>query len=106
MKFIKTHLDGLFVIEPKVFTDSRGFFMEIYNQRVFADNGVAEPFVQDNISLSGKGTLRGLHYQLQPHEQGKLVRVTEGAVFDVSVDIRRGSPTFGQWFGHTLSAEN
>jgi dTDP-4-dehydrorhamnose 3,5-epimerase len=106
MKFIETKLKGLYIIEPLVLRDARGFFMEAYNQRVFQENGVQEIFVQDNVSRSVKGTLRGLHYQLRPHAQGKLVRVTEGAVFDVAVDIRRGSPTFGQWFGHTLSAEN
>ena len=106
MKFIETKLKGVYVIEPKVFSDARGFFMESYSHRVFREHGIQEVFVQDNISRSVKGALRGLHYQLNPHAQGKLVRVTEGAVFDVAVDIRRGSPTFGQWFGYTLSAEN
>src|SRR5215510_14953506 len=106
MKFIESPLKGLFIIEPKVFPDARGFFMESYNQKTFRENGVDAAFVQDNISRSGRGTLRGLHYQLAPHGQGKLVRVTEGEVFDVAVDIRRGSPTFGRWFGHALSADN
>jgi len=106
MKFIKTKIQGLWIIEPRVFVDARGFFMESYNRRKFWENGIYEEFVQDNISRSIKGTLRGLHYQLSPHSQGKLVRVTEGAVFDVAVDLRLGSSTFGKWFGYTLSAEN
>ncbi|HWP47612.1 MAG TPA: dTDP-4-dehydrorhamnose 3,5-epimerase [Candidatus Limnocylindrales bacterium] len=106
MRFIKTKFKGLLIIEPQIFRDVRGFFMESYNRRKFSENGIPSEFVQDNISRSVKGTLRGLHYQLNPHSQGKLVRVTEGAVFDVAVDIRFGSPTFGQWFGYILSAEN
>lgn len=99
-------LDGVKLIEPKVFGDSRGFFFESFNAREFAQQvqgGVT--FVQDNHSRSAKGVLRGLHYQIQ-HAQGKLVRVTEGEVFDVAVDLRRSSPTFGKWAGITLSAEN
>lgn len=102
----KTPIDGVLVLEPKVFGDARGFFFESFNARDFEQaTGLKETFVQDNHSKSAKGVLRGMHYQVQ-HAQGKLVRVTEGAVFDVVVDIRKGSPTFGQWFGQELSAEN
>ena len=101
-----TPIDGVLVLEPKVFGDARGFFFESFNARDFAQaTGLNETFVQDNHSKSAKGVLRGLHYQTQ-HAQGKLVRVTQGAVFDVVVDIRKGSPTFGKWFGSELSAEN
>ena len=101
-----TPIDGVLVLEPKVFGDARGFFFESFNARDFEQaTGLKETFVQDNHSKSVKGVLRGLHYQVQ-HAQGKLVRVTQGAVFDVAVDIRHGSPTFGQWFGLELSAEN
>jgi len=112
MKFITTELPGVVVIEPQVFADERGWFMESFNQQRFAD-GLASlglplprPFVQDNESQSRRGVLRGLHYQLPPHPQGKLVRVTQGAVFDVAVDLRRGSPHFGRWVGVELSAAN
>jgi dTDP-4-dehydrorhamnose 3,5-epimerase len=99
-------IDGVLVLEPKVFGDVRGFFFESFNARDFEQaTGLKETFVQDNHSKSAKGVLRGLHYQVQ-HAQGKLVRVTQGAVFDVVVDIRQGSSTFGQWFGQELSAEN
>lgn len=92
---------------PKVFGDERGFFFESFNERAFAEaTGLSPNFVQDNHSRSACGVLRGLHYQLPPHAQGKLVRVTQGEVFDVAVDIRRSSPTFGQWVGAHLSAEN
>jgi dTDP-4-dehydrorhamnose 3,5-epimerase len=101
-----TPLAGLFVLEPKVFSDARGFFYESYNGRVFHDLGIDASFVQDNVSRSVKGVLRGLHYQLESAAQGKLVRVTHGEVFDVCVDIRNGSPTFGKWHGETLSAAN
>ena len=95
------------LIEPKVFGDARGFFFESFNQEAFTRaTGVSLPFVQDNHSRSRRGVLRGLHYQLAPKAQGKLVRVTSGAVFDVAVDIRRDSPTFGRWAGGVLSAEN
>lgn len=105
-KFSQTRIDGVLVLEPKVFDDERGFFFESFNARDFQQvTGLKETFVQDNHSKSAKGVLRGLHYQVQ-HSQGKLVRVTHGAVFDVAVDIRKGSPTFGQWFGQELSAEN
>jgi dTDP-4-dehydrorhamnose 3,5-epimerase len=102
----QTPLEGVLVLEPKVFGDARGFFFESFNARDFEQaTGVKETFVQDNHSKSAKGVLRGLHYQTQ-HAQGKLVRVTQGAVFDVAVDIRKNSPTFGRWFGLDLSAEN
>jgi dTDP-4-dehydrorhamnose 3,5-epimerase len=102
----QTPIDGVMVLDPKVFGDARGFFFESFNARDFeAATGLKETFVQDNHSKSAKGVLRGLHYQVQ-HAQGKLVRVTRGAVFDVAVDIRKDSPTFGQWFGQELSAEN
>ena len=102
----KTPIEGVLVLEPKVFGDARGFFFESFNARDFElATGLKETFVQDNHSKSAKDVLRGLHYQVQ-HAQGKLVRVTQGAVFDVAVDIRKDSPTFGQWFGLELSAEN
>jgi dTDP-4-dehydrorhamnose 3,5-epimerase len=101
-----TAIDGVLMLEPKVFGDARGFFFESFNARDFAAaTGVDLPFVQDNHSRSAQGVLRGLHYQVQ-HPQGKLVRVTEGEVFDVVVDIRPGSPTRGQWVGERLSADN
>ena len=107
MKITKTPLEGLLLIEPKVFSDERGWFMESFNQSAFDEAvGAQVNFVQDNHSQSAKGVLRGLHYQLQPHAQGKLVRVTQGAAWDVAVDIRRASPNFGQWFGVELSAAN
>lgn len=104
---VPTNLAGLLVLEPRVFGDDRGFFFESWNQRDF-DEAVGDPvaFVQDNHSRSGVGVLRGLHYQVPPHPQGKLVRCGAGAVWDVAVDIRRSSSTFGQWFGIELSAEN
>jgi dTDP-4-dehydrorhamnose 3,5-epimerase len=106
MKIIETPLAGLMVLEPKVFGDARGFFYESYNEKVFGEHDLPTHFVQDNVSRSTKGVVRGLHYQLNPSAQGKIVRVTVGEVFDVAVDIRVGSPTFGKWFGITLSAEN
>jgi dTDP-4-dehydrorhamnose 3,5-epimerase len=106
MKAIPTPIDGLLVLEPKVFGDERGFFMESFNDRIFRElSGTAVSFVQDNHSRSGRGVLRGLHYQVK-QPQGKLVRVVQGTVFDVAVDVRRASPTFGHWFGVELSAEN
>jgi len=105
MNVVKTPLPGVLVFEPRVFTDQRGFFLETYHQQRYREAGIKETFVQDNHSHSSQGTLRGLHYQLN-HPQGKLVRVVAGQVFDVAVDIRRGSPCFGQWFGEYLSAEN
>jgi dTDP-4-dehydrorhamnose 3,5-epimerase len=105
MKVTATPLAGVLVLEPKVFGDDRGYFLESFNQRAFdAAVGHHVDFVQDNHSRSSKGVLRGLHYQLDPHAQGKLVRVVRGSAFDVAVDIRRGSPTFGRWFGVNLQA--
>ena len=105
MNVIETALPGVLIIEPKVFGDARGFFLESWNEQEFARAGLRMKFVQDNHSRSSQGTLRGLHYQLQ-HTQGKLVRVTAGEVFDVAVDLRRSSSTYGKWFGTALSAEN
>jgi dTDP-4-dehydrorhamnose 3,5-epimerase len=107
MKVIKTKLDGVLIIEPTVFEDHRGFFMESYNQQKYKEIGLDINFVQDNHSLSvDAGTIRGLHYQLNPKAQTKCVRVLSGALYDVAVDIRRNSPTFGQWAGVILSEEN
>jgi len=105
MKFIETSLPGCVVIEPQVFGDSRGFFYESYNEAKYREAGIDRRFVQSNVSRSARGVLRGLHYQW-PHPQGKLVSVLEGEVYDVAVDIRQGSPTFGQWTGVMLTAEN
>lgn len=104
--FAPTKIPGVLLIEPRVFTDERGFFMQPYKYSEFAAQGIDQTFVQENHSHSSMGVLRGLHYQKHPHAQGKLVRVTAGEVFDVAVDLRRGSPTFGQWCGAVLSAEN
>lgn len=107
MKVTETSLKGIKVIEPKLFGDHRGWFMETYNKSVLKEAGIEIEFIQDNQSFSAtKGTLRGLHYQLNPKAQTKLVRCTRGSIFDVAVDIRKGSPTFGKWFGLELSAEN
>lgn len=101
----ETNLAEVKLLAPRVFADSRGFFLESYNQRTFAELGIRESFVQDNHSRSERGVLRGLHYQLvQP--QGKLVRTVRGEIFDVAVDLRRSSPTFGRWTGHVLNEEN
>ena len=106
MKAIPTTIPDVIVIEPKVFGDERGFFFESYNEQVFSELTGAKPnFVQDNHSRSARNVLRGLHYQIK-QPQGKLVRVTEGEVFDVAVDLRKDSPTFGQWVGERLSAQN
>jgi len=106
MQATPTALPGVLILEPKVFADDRGFFMESFNQRVFeAAVGESVVFVQDNHSCSQRGVLRGLHYQLPPHAQGKLVRVVRGSAFDVAVDIRRGSPSFGRWAGAVLDAQ-
>lgn len=105
MRFRETDVPGVILVEPDVFTDARGFFLETYHQGKYAEGGIPGPFVQDNFSRSIRGTLRGLHYQLQ-EAQGKLVMAVEGSVFDVAVDVRRGSPTFGRWLGIELSAEN
>jgi dTDP-4-dehydrorhamnose 3,5-epimerase len=112
MKLIQTRIPDVVIVEPAVFGDERGWFMESFNEprfhKALAELGLppSRPFVQDNHSCSAKGVLRGLHYQLPPHAQGKLVRVTQGSAFDVAVDIRVGSPTFGQWVGAELSADN
>ena len=107
MKITPTAIPDVLLIEPQVFGDARGFFFESFNQKSFAEaTGVNLPFVQDNHSKSVKGVLRGLHYQVEPHAQGKLVRVTQGAVFDIAVDLRKDAKTFGHWVGVTLSAEN
>ena len=107
MQFEKLAIPEVVLFTPKVFGDERGFFFESFNQNVFEQaTGTAPAFVQDNHSKSVRGVLRGLHYQLPPHAQGKLVRVVQGAVFDVAVDIRRSSPTFGRWVGALLSADN
>ena len=105
MKISETELPGVLVLEPRTFGDARGWFMETYNGEVFRDHGLPETFVQDNHSYSVAGVVRGLHYQLE-RPQGKLVRCTRGAILDVAVDIRRGSPAFGRWTGVELSAEN
>ena len=106
MKVIETKIPEVLIIEPKVFGDERGFFYESYNEETFYQlTGIRKKFVQDNHSRSGKGVLRGLHYQIK-QPQGKLVRVVRGSVFDVAVDIRKNSPTFGQWVGEVLSEEN
>ena len=106
MKITTTPIDGLLVIEPQIFIDSRGYFFESYNQDKMKAAGIVLPFVQDNQSLSQMGAVRGLHFQAAPFEQGKLVRVVAGAVRDVVVDIRKNSPTYGQHFSIDLSAEN
>ncbi len=103
--YIKTKLPGVLLVEPKVFEDSRGFFMETFHQQKYAEAGIDHAFIQDNYSHSTQGTLRGLHYQLK-HPQGKLIYVITGEIFDVAVDIRQGSPTFGQWVGQYLSDQN
>ena len=105
MKVITCDIPGLLVIEPNVFGDARGFFMELWNQQRHHEAGLDWNYVQDNVSLSRRGTVRGLHFQ-NPAAQGKLVYVLQGEVFDVAVDIRRSSPTFGRWHGLSLSAEN
>ena len=106
MEKITTPLEGLYVLSPRVFEDSRGYFFEAYNEKVFHEIGVGMRFVQDNQSRSSYGVIRGLHYQNNPHAQTKLVRVLEGAILDVALDIRKGSPTYGQHFSIELSADN
>ena len=96
---------GIVILEPRVFADERGFFFESYNQKAFATHGIESTFVQDNHSQSRRGTLRGIHYQVK-NSQAKLVRVVSGEIFDVAVDLRKSSPTFGRWFGMNLSASN
>ena len=105
MNVIRCELSGLLILEPKVFADARGFFMETWHAGRYREAGMDAEFVQDNLSFSRRGTLRGLHFQ-NPEPQGKLLQVLEGEVFDVAVDIRRSSPTFGRWHGLTLSSEN
>lgn len=106
MEFVETKLCGVILIKPQVFWDERGFFLETYKKSAFTKHGITVDFDQDNHSKSTYGVLRGLHYQLNPSAQGKLVRCIRGAVFDVAVDIRRNSPTFGQWVGYELSEDN
>jgi dTDP-4-dehydrorhamnose 3,5-epimerase len=106
MEVVETFIKDLVVIKPKVFADERGYFFESYNQKTFSDAGLHLNFIQDNQSLSQKNVLRGLHFQNPPHAQGKLVRVITGAVFDVAVDIRKNSPTYGKWYGLELTEKN
>ncbi len=106
MKIIKTEIPDLLILKPKVFEDDRGYFFESYNEKNLAEQGIQIQFVQDNQSKSSFGVIRGLHYQLAPYSQTKLVRVLEGEILDVAVDIRKKSPTFGKWYSHRLSAEN
>jgi dTDP-4-dehydrorhamnose 3,5-epimerase len=105
-KFAKTDIPGVIVIEPHAFKDGRGFFMEFYNKDLFEALGFADAIVQANHSRSKKGVVRGMHYQLNPHPMGKLIKVIKGKIFDAGVDIRKGSPTFGKWHGEVLSGEN
>lgn len=105
MNVLPTEIEGVLIIEPKIFGDKRGYFLESFSAKRYADAGIKGPFVQDNVSFSARGVLRGLHFQ-NPNAQGKLVSAPIGEVFDVAVDIRRGSPTFGKWVGVHLSGEN
>jgi len=106
MNIIETYISGLYIIEPTVFEDSRGYFFESFNEEKLEAGGITTRFVQDNQSKSSYGVIRGLHFQLEPHAQTKLVRVLEGSIYDVVVDVRIGSPNYGNWFGVELSAEN
>lgn len=106
MQLLPTPIPDLFLVQPKVFEDTRGYFYESYNKSVFAEHGIHVDFVQDNQSLSHRGVLRGLHLQNPPYAQGKLVRVIQGAVLDVAVDIRKNSPTYGHWFSYELTGQN
>lgn len=106
MEIITTPIEGLLLVKPRVFEDSRGFFYESYNKQRFKEAGIQTSFCQDNLSRSSYGVVRGLHYQLMPHSQAKLVSAVVGAVWDVAVDLRSNSPTFGQWYGVELSEEN
>lgn len=106
MEIIKTPLPGLLIIKPRVFADSRGFFFESYNEKNYNDTGIDIRFCQDNQSKSSYGVIRGLHYQLSPHSQSKLVSVISGSVWDVAVDLRKNSPTYGQWYGVELTGDN
>jgi len=103
MEIIKTPIEGLLIIKPRVFADARGFFIESYNEARYREAGVDVSFCQDNMSQSQYGVIRGLHYQLAPHSQSKLVSVVQGTVWDVAVDLRQGSPTYGQWYGVELN---
>ena len=106
MNIIKTDFPGLMIIEPKVFGDVRGYFFESYNEKIMVEAGIQTVFRQDNHSFSRYGVIRGLHFQLNPHSQTKLIRAIEGTIYDVVLDLRKGSPTFGKWFGIELSVEN
>lgn len=106
MQVTKTFIEGLLIIQPTIFNDARGYFYEPYNRKTFAEIGIGEEFVQDNQSFSQKGVIRGLHFQNPPHAQAKLLRVLQGSIWDVAVDIRKSSPTYGKYFGVELSAEN
>ncbi len=106
MKIVRTSIEGLLVLEPNVFEDARGYFLESFHHQRYLEAGIATDFVQDNESKSTRGVIRGLHYQVNPFSQAKLVRVIEGCVFDVAVDLRLGSVTFGKWFGVELSGSN
>lgn len=106
VEFRKTEIDGVLEVVTKFIADARGFFSELYNEDMWRDAGFSAQFVQDNLSLSRRGTLRGMHYQIEPRGMGKLVRTITGSVFDVAVDLRRGSPSFGRWIGRELSAAN
>lgn len=106
MKIIETPIPGLLIIEPRVFADERGYFFESFNKDKFAENGLVSNYVQDNESKSHYGVIRGLHYQLAPYAQTKLIRVVRGTVYDVAIDLREGSPTFGKWHGVIVSASN
>lgn len=106
MNVSQTEIKGLLIIEPRVFPDSRGYFFESYNQRILSEAGIHHAFVQDNQSSSKYGVIRGLHYQVEPYAQTKLIRVLNGKIFDIALDLRKGSPTYGRHFGIELSAEN
>ena len=106
MEIIKTKIPGLLIVQPRVFGDKRGYFYETYNEKTYQEAGILNRFCQDNLSKSSYGVIRGLHFQLRPYSQAKLVSVVIGKVYDVAVDLRTGSPTYGQWFGIELSEEN
>lgn len=106
MEIIKTKIPGLLIVQPRVFGDKRGYFYETYNEKTYQEAGILNRFCQDNLSKSSYGVIRGLHFQLQPYSQAKLVSVVIGKVYDVAVDLRTDSPTYGQWFGIELSEEN
>jgi dTDP-4-dehydrorhamnose 3,5-epimerase len=106
MEIRTTDIDGLLILEPKVYRDSRGYFLESYRKSWMEEIGITNQFIQDNQSQSSYGVIRGLHFQKEPHAQTKLIRVLEGQIYDVAVDIRRGSPTYGRWFGLEINSEN